>query len=452
MTTGYDEKRGLTKTYWADIRKRVAAVEPAFATIVDELNPDKSLPLYLAYYPYGALKGDTFSTFLPKSDGGHYRLSDPTAPQDIIKHLGYGKDSAPLAMLLDKNLELFIDLKEEKITIPRALYAPGSLFPLARMLSRKSKRTYASNGVLTLTSGARSVFMLPNIGCATHHSNLQRDFNVKNPPAKFLYDHWHIFKDIINSEIINSDWRSCLMYFSQKWLDKIHTDKAWIYLKLYLHELAWHYSEYQRNNFCYEIAFSIIQKKRNLRPNPYLADTARHLFTTAVGDAPGYIPACNSDALPLELLQKTFVESYGLKKYLPTIFQPTHFNFEQDKLPIYYSLQNPSTHIFSPKSREVSSTLSEMRELEHIMQVFSSELAKENEMCSDTIIGKIAQKIEFNYFHNKIDRHRIVKPSTDLITLDKRFHNVSNDAKIKGASFASDAPFVRGCISIQSKF
>lgn len=450
MVTEQDEGRGLVKTYWANIRERVAKVEPTFAKIVDTLNPDKTFPLYLAYYPYGALKGDTQSTFLPRHGKGFDRLSDPNLSKDIIKDLGYGKDSAPLAMLLDKNLELFIDLKTEGITIPRALYAPGSFFPFARVLSRKSKRTYAPNGVLTLTSGARSVFMLPNIGCATNHANLQRDFNVQNPPPKSLYEHWDIFKEITNSETIDNPWRSCLIYFSQKWLDKIDTDKAWLQLKLYFHELAWEYSEFQRNHFYYDVAFSIIQKKRNLKPNPYLADTAKHLFTTALGASPGYAPSCNENALPLDTLQHVFINSYGLKKYLPTILQPSHFNFERDKNSIYYSLQNPSTHVFSPKSREVSSTLSEMRELEHITRIFIEELAKDHEMCSNTIISKIAKNIQFNYFHNKIDRHRVVKPSTDIAKADKRFNCINPEYKVSGAKFASDAPFVRGCISIKT--
>jgi len=50
--------------------------------------------------------------------------------------------------------------------------------------------------------------------------------------------------------------------------------------------------------------------------------------------------------------------------------QPAHFYFENDKLPVYYSLQNPSTYAFSPKSRKLSSTLFEMRELAHIMRIF----------------------------------------------------------------------------------
>ena len=79
--------------------------------------------------------------------------------------------------------------------------------------------------------------------------------------------------------------------------------------------------------------------------------------------------------------------------------RPSHFIFEKDTLPVYYSLQNPSTHIFSPKSRVETNILYELRELENIMRVFAEELSKENAKCSDTILGEIAKQVEFKYFH-----------------------------------------------------
>lgn len=451
MTRLVDNGNGLVKVTWNDIRDRVAKVEPSFAKIVDEINPDQSYPLFLAYYPYGAIKGDTKSTLFPRGNGTYYRLTDPDADKQVVNHLGYSKNSAPFTLLLEKNVELFADLKNEQITIPRILYTPGSFFPLARILSIHSNRTYAPNGVLTMTSGARSIFMLPSIGCVANHTNLQKDFNVRSQPAKSLYEQWEIFKEIVHSDVVKSNWRSCLLYFSQSWLDKIYFDKHWMNLKLYLFELAWKHYEFPRSNFYYDLSFSIIQKKRNLKPNPYLTDTAKHLIATALGAAPGYMPASNDEAIPKEILQRVIVESYGLKKYLPTILQPSHFYFENAQYPIYYSLQHPATHVFSPKSCLTASTLTEMRELERITRIFIEELAKENSTCSNTIISSISKNIEFNYYHNKIDPHRIIKSSMEIFNNDDRFHHLNDPYIASRAKFSCDAPFVRGCISIKSK-
>lgn len=444
------EKRGLIKVYWADVRKRVAKIEPAFAKIADELNPDKSFPLYLAYYPYGAFDADTQSSFFPDGKGSYYRLTDTDAPKDVVNHLGYSKNNTPLAMVLDKQIESFIDLKNQGITIPSLIYTPGKMFPLTRILRKRNNYIYAPNGLLCSTAGVRSTFLLPNIGCATNHSNLQRDFNVQCPAPKSLYEHWQLFKEIISSDVINSDWRCCVMYFSNKWLEKIHNDKSWSDLRCYLQEMAWHQFEYEINRIHYDCIFSMIQQNRNLKPNPYLTDTAKHLFSTAIGATPGYIPALDDDALPLHILQKVFVESYGLKKYFPTIMKPSHFRFDKENLPIYYSLHLPATHVFSPKSRQVSSALLEMRELEHIMKIFLVELSRENSMCFDTIMGKVAKNVKFQFFHNKIDRHRIIQSSTHLEKHDKRFTDIHASLRENSATFASDAPFLRGCISIST--
>lgn len=439
------EGTNFIKLQWKDIRNRVLKVNPTFAKIVDDLNPDKTFSVYLAYYSYGEVIGDIESPFIP-TKSGRSRLSNSSLPKDLQKDLGYGVDSSPMAMVLEKDLEFFIDLKEEGITISWLIYSPGSFFPYTTILGEKNNRSYAPNGLLTISSGARSTFMLPNIGCATNHANLQREFNIKSKAPKNLYEHWNVFKELCNSEELSCDWKSCLIYFSEKWVNKIQNDKQWIKLKLYFHDLAWLFSSYRRNHIYYDIAFSIIQKKRNLKPNPYLVDTARHLFTAALGAAPAYIPATGDTALPMSCLQKVYNHSYGLKKYTPVIMQPTHFQFEQDILPIYYSLQNPSTFVFSPKSRKISSTLFEMRELEHIINIFVEELSDDYSICSDTIIGKVSKEIEFIFYHNKHDRHRTIRSSLEVTSHDPRFILKNFNAK-----FASDSPFLRGCISIKKK-
>lgn len=450
MFTEINERKGLIKCYWSDIRERFAQVEPEFTAIVDQLSPDQSYPLYIAYYPYGATDADTQSSLFPNIAGGYYRLTDPCVPSDILQHLGYSTNGTPLGMVLEKEIECFIDLKNEQITIPWLVYKPGDIFPLSTILNKRSSHAYTPNGLLSSTAGTRSTFMLPNIGAAVNHANLRRDFNVKSRPAKSLYQHWHIFKELVNSDVIQAEWRCCIVYFSKNWLTSLHNDIAWKSLKQYLHELAWYRYEYERNRIYYDITFSIIQRNRNLKPNPYLVDTAKHLFATALGATPGYAPAINNDGLPIDILQEIFVESYGLKKYWPTIMRTQHFNFETDRLPIYYSLQHPATRVFSPRSKAVSSTINDMRELEHIMSIFTEELAKDGTLASDTVAGKIAKTVTFNYFHNSPDTHNITRSSMELVDVDNRFRSSPSFYLSEEASFAADASFLRGCVSISS--
>ena len=448
MVSLLDERQGLVKTCWNNISNRVEQVNPEFASLVNELSPDDSYPIYLAYYPYGEMKGDTISTFLPTIDGGKCRLNDPNISKDIKKDLGYGIRSSPLGMVLEKQLEYYVDLKELKQLIPWQIYYPGSFFPISRILPTKSNRIYTPNGLLSAVAGSRSVFMLPKVGCYNKHLMLKKTYNVKSQPPKALYDHWEIFKDIIYTHGDNCEWRTCIIYFSQKWVDKIFSDSTWHRLKKFLLEVAWTSFEPARNQFYHDIGYSLIQRQRNLKPNPYLVDTAKHLFSIALGTFPGFSPAIDEQGLPLKLIQEAYISSYGMKKYIPTIMEPKHFQLEQTIFsPVYYSLQHPSTISFSPKSRQLSSTLFEMRELNHVMNVFIDELNKPQNIFADTVLTDIAKTVKFLFYHNQIDPHRAILLSENIARHDERFI-LSMTKSSTGNEFASDSPFVRGCISV----
>ncbi len=452
MFKNIDDKTGLVRLFWQDVRERVALVDSKFASIIDELSPGKEFPLYLAYYPYGATIADPEVLNLPKDQGlSGFTLADNDVPQVLLKDLGYAKNSLPMGMVLENTMEYSIELKNKDTTMPWLVYSPGSFFPFTRILAEKNQRIYAPNAALSVTSGVRSVLMLPNIGCSIQHGGLQRDYNIQTAAPKSLNEHWHIFKELVNSPAAECDWRSCILFFSENWAEKIQNDESWLKLNCYLYRLAWRNTEYQRNRAFYEINFSLIQEKRNLKPNPYLVDVARHLFATAIGAAPGYIPAHDESGLPLKLLQEIYIDSYGLKKYLPIIMQAAHYNFENDNFPVYYSLKHPSSYIFSPKSRKAFSAIVELRELDHIMKIFTEEWQKQNEMCSDTIMSQITKNAEFNYFHNEVDRYDIVEKSSTIPNLDSRFNHIAAEFTEKeNAIFASDAPFVRGCVSIRN--
>ena len=225
MYTEHDERRGLVKTHWANVRDRVHKVAPEFAALVDEVDPGKELPLFLAYYPYGQLTSDIISPILPKVDGGVYRLSSIETPKEVFKHLGYGADTSPLVMILDKNLEIYIDENEDNSTIPLRLLKPSDMYGLSHFLNTQNQKTSTPAGILNFISGSRSTFMLPYIGCATHHENLKRDYNISTPVAKNTYDHWLLFKEIANHPNVNCNWRSCLIHFSKEWADKILNNK-----------------------------------------------------------------------------------------------------------------------------------------------------------------------------------------------------------------------------------
>lgn len=449
MYTEVDERNGVVRCCWEAIRERVKIANPEFFKLIDKLSPDKSFAIYLAYYPYGSYLGDSAGIFLPQTNGENFRLTDPRMPKLLLKELGYGIDTSPFGMILEKNFEYFIDLPAYNLTIPKLLHSPGSFFSFTKNLSKKNNRMYASTAALNAAAGARSIFMLPKIGCNVHHNHLKRDFDITVPAAKTFYQHWQVFKALIESEQINSPWRGAVLYFSKKWMEAIHTDPAWLEVNRYLHEKAWHQFAYERNRAFYETACSLIQKDNNLKPNPYLSDTARHILGIGVGATLGHRPAVNENSAPVYLLQKLFVEHYSIEHYLPVLMEPAHFNLDADRLPIYYSLQNPTTHTFSPKSRTNSSTIFEMRELKYVLSVFQQALANNQGICQGTILNEAAKIIKYHYYHNQQDLHKSVTLSPLILERDKRFNYLyGKPYRGRSLSFAKDAKFFRGCVSI----
>jgi hypothetical protein len=449
MYTIHDNRRGVVKIYWDKLRERTVQVQPIFTELVDELELDKSFEFYLAYYPYGALIGDAKSFLLPKAEGGSYRLLDSEAPKEIMQHLGYGKDSAPFTMVLEKNLEFYVDLKTKKMTMPRSIHAPGSFFPMTRILSLKNPHHYGISSLQYGMAGTRSTFLLPSVGCAEDHRYLQKQYGVKAPAAKTLYSQGPLFTEIANFAAI--DWRCCVVFFPVKFVDKLHNDPRWTKLKLYLYDLGWQGSEYQRNNPSNDIAFSFFQEKYNLKPNPYLADTARHLVAIALGAAPGYAPATNEDFLPLAVLQKAFVEAYGLEKYTPTIMEPRMFHFDRGDSPVYYSFHTPSTLLFSPKSRRTATRMHDIRDFKDLTETYFEAMTEKHGLCVGTIMSEMAESVEFLLMHNEVDSQETIEDVGRLEQLDPRFQFVTPGCERPGARFPKDAAFFRGLIVVKRK-
>lgn len=448
MFTEHDNRKGLVKTNWQGVRERVHKVNSELANLIDEVSPGDQMPLFLAYYRYGDKKGDTISSILPAIDNKNYRLTESEAPKEIFKHLGYGTNAAPLTLLLEKNFEFFVDLPEKKLTIPVQVYKPGSLFPLATILRINKARNYPPNGVLQATAGCRSVFMLPNIGRQNKHHNLQRDFNLKTRTPKFLYEHFNVFKELAQNPLLESDWRGCLLYFSESWVDNMLNNPAWHKIKLFIYQYGWQATEFKRNKFYYDFILSSTQEKTNFKLNPYLFDTAKHLFKIALGESIGFSPATTEDALPLTLLQNVFINSYAIENYTPTIMKPNYFTYEEKPEPIYYSLQHPTIEDYSKKSIKVNTALVELKEISRIARLLQNKLSEKNGIFCDTIMYKISKGVTFDYYHNKPDPEKILQLSPEMAKHDERFNYTP---KLKpNLTFSSDAKFVRGCLKIST--
>ncbi len=439
------EKATIEKTSWANVRKKVVAVNPQLAAIIDDINPGSEFSLYVAKYPYGSEIVHEGTFYVPDANGELLPLQDKGIDKKVREELDYAGNGLPAGVVLTRTLHESIATNDE--ILPLGVVSPGSIFALWKKLDPAI--SFHPVKMFTLTAGARFIFMLPNISDYSHHKNLKRDFNVRHSPPKNLLDQWEIFKTILNHPSADVDWSAELLFFSGKWFDTMKNDPAWRPLYLYMLEHAWKRSGFERNQMFYDLAFSRAQANRNLKPNPYLADTVKHLLMIASGTAAGFGVVCKDCSAPVSFLQKVYVESYGLRSYVPTFLAPQHFELHGEESPVYYSLTIPTTLEFSPKSRKISSTLHDLAELRHVTQVFMEEIRNGKLKVEDTTIGQIARDVAFDFFHSKPDRHGEIRLSSEMVDGDDRL--MESDASLGKRKFADAGAFVRGCVRISHK-
>lgn len=437
------------KVYWPEIKERVKATNPEFYSLIDVLQPGSDFPLYLVNYDYGELIGDKLSQFIPIKGKGLLRLNDSTIPSEINAHLGYGKHSSPMGMILNKHFEWYVDLPHKNMILPILVQMPGDFFSYTRVMDMHSQFNYSPMGVLSAMSGARTAFMLPSIGCQNKITKLCRELKIKTKQPHYLYDHFKLFKSVLQSPEVNNTWESSLIYFSENWINHMKTDPDWFEVQKYFYTVFARKSLYLKNLPHYQTAYSLLLESTNQKPNPYLFDTFKHLIDIMSGETPGFSPQITNDLLPLDILQTVFIEFYGLKTTAPTIMGPQYFNIEDVySLPTYYSLQFPTTRTFSPNSKK-SSTMAAMRELKDMCVDLFHELKKSNGYCHDTIIQHVAQRSRVDFFHNTNDIDGSIENVSYLINADDRFNYTrQGDSKF---NIAEDSKFFRGCIKIHRK-
>lgn len=445
MATTFPFRPTMQKVFWKDVRNQVHEVAPEFATLVDTIDPSKDYPLYKACYPYGSTIVKEGVCYYPNRDGKLVTLFDNSLDPDIQKNLGYTKARFPVGLVLQNSIELSLISKTKEF--PRNIHSEGYVFALWHYLEKTP--AFHPCYIFNITSGAQSIFLLPNIGHATCHNNIRREFNIKVGPPKDIPSQRQIFTAILNHPNAKCDWHSTLLFFSAKWLQKIMSDdKKWLLLSRNIYKNCWQNSAFNRNKMFYDFIFSQIQSVRHLRPNPYIADTVKHLFTIAFGALPGFAAATDNSKAPIDLLQKIYLEIYGLKNYAPTFMQPEYFSFNKPTQ-VYYSLTLPTSLEFSPHCRKDRTALIDIRELAYLIQVYLEEINKGYLNIEGTPLPAISNTIKFDFYHDKFDREGFTKSTAEMPKADPTLINCP--VGYKNNTFPVAAPFIRGCAKISHK-
>jgi hypothetical protein len=436
----------LEKLTWNQVRSEVAAVNPEFAKIIDELNPGKKYWLAKVIYPYGSLIMQRSVLMLPNAKGQIVPITDSSLDAEIREGLSYNLQSNPVSIVLKNTFEIYLPLEDRTIPLSGLIY-PGTTFGAWRILNPKKAQQPAF--IWDMTAGARSVFMLPKITDAQKHMQLKKAYNLTAGTPTSLMKHWEIFCQLANHPSFKKPWQAEILYFPIKWFNHL-TDNKWKPFYYHFQDAAWGGSELWRNQFIWDLIFSLILKSYETRLNAEVMDTAKYLLYMGVAAFPGLAPARNNLAGPFAEIQKIYTNEYGLKDYPPLIMQPDVFNmYDPQGEPVYYSLAFPNAGEFKPSSRIRTSIISDLHEIRSLMIRCEYELLADKFNTGSTSLDDLFHHTQYDYFHNGVQLHVGMHNSAELAKEDKMFLTTLDGVLHK--NFPETCSFVKGCIRLSRK-
>lgn len=433
---------------WNKARPLVIRANPELAQIIDELNPSPQHTLILATYPYGTNIRDKGQSYFPAEDKNLATLDEQTISQNLRDKLDYSP--SPLAFIADKSVEIYVETPEGR-TIPLKLFKPGVTIGVWEILKRPLI-SIRHKWDWSISSGARTLFLLPKITNQDNHAKLQRAYSTRVKMSRNIFDHTKIFTGIFNYHAEKNPWTTRVIFFTRKWLEPQLKNIGWVKLKEYWAREAWHQMHYWSNkiifDFTWEDYLAELSRQR-IKLKPYFLDTVKQLISIACGVVPGFRPADESEQVaPTKIVQRAYVEDYGLKDYAPIIMQPDFLSLNSSVKAVYYSLQFPTLPEKPFEFEKFSSVLKIIRELKDYMDVFLIVLARYPKSAFPPIYD-LLEHIQFDYFHTEKDPQGNIQHTSAMPEFDPGLSDC--DPKYGKREFPENAPFFRGCVRISFK-
>ena len=279
---------------------------------------------------------------------------------------------------------------------------------------------------------------LPKISDERSYEKLRKQFNLQTLKPASLLDQFEVFRELASG--FPERWQSEILIFSGDWFEQ--TGGEWLKFSYYLHTVLVSNTAYLRNQIVLDYLFSCALRERNLKPNPYLVNTVRHLFLIAEGAAPGFKFASDDSVIPLVLLESIIMDTYELKDYLPS-FMHLGYLTETNGNSVYYSLEVPTLLDFQPRSREASK-LQDLIQISRILRKVIPAFAAQGRNVENGIIDRITKGISYDCYHHA--RGEGINLLEDLINHDSILYNLHE--KYPDRTFCSTNSFMRGCVRI----
>lgn len=430
----------FTEGTWLDFRDEIKKVDQELFNIIEKISPSKKYQLFKGEYLYGEKITDLGTICLPNEKGQLRRLDDGEISSRLKDQFNYC--ATPLIIQVGNGAEVFIEAFDR--IIPLNVFHPGDLYGLFEAVTPLTDCPIRP--CWSVTAGARSVFFSAKISDAIGHKRLRTVYNAPEIPPKRLVDQWDTFRAINKNFSSKKLWRSSIIIFGKDWFDKNKNDISWLRFHKYLLVRAWQQAEGIRSRLVYDSLlwehFSKIVCKKNLKPNPYLIDTIKHILKIANGSYVGFKPINDNEKIfPSKIIEKAYLNTYGLK-YFPLIIGPAVQNTKSKNTPIYYSLSYPTLLEGIPAIRTAPSIITELCDMRRLLNMLKDTL----QGGQDANFFKILHGFNFKYFHDGKEPFDHILNSELIPQHDA---NIANLLKVSNLlAFPSHSPFFRGCVQI----
>lgn len=423
---------------WQDARQE-SGIESEFKKIVDEISPHNDFTLFKVCYPFGQniFKDSVF--YLPNDKGISIPIIDSSIAKNIRTQLGY--NILPLGMIIKNGIEVFREIEDKVFCV--AFYSNGLDIGIWEHFNWSTP--------YTVSAGARSLYMLPSISDISSHKRLKKEFGIIAPPPKRLYDHWRVFTELANSPSFPDKWFCEILFLTDKWLEKIKNDVAWIKLDRYLWQKGWQHSGYGRRKAILDIAWDELRSvsSKNIKVDHHAIDVLKHLIFVGTGTVPASAPVIGQDeAGPLRKIQIIYETIYGLES-IATIMQPRSLMLSNLR-PVYYSLSMQKLLETAYKTRKTATIIDNIRELQELLNHFINYNYRLKFYIAAESLYKIINNLNFDFFHGEMYAYGItIRPSTEMPEQDL---DLLYDPYNKGNRvFASSSSFLKRCVRISHK-
>lgn len=435
----------LTEITWKQARKAIAKICPKLANIIDEISPDDSFTFIKAQYPFGTKIIHKGVANLPTEHGGTMSSIDTKLTKAVRSKLSYNR--VPLGVITRNGAEVFREIENRVFSV--AFLESGLQLGVWEHFDWITP--------YTVTAGARSLYLLPQVKLSQAHNRLKRKYNITLPPPKQPFYHWHLFKQMVNSPDFSEAWSCEVMYLTKRWIDHLEEGGAWTKLNKYITAQGWNHSEYARRKSIFDVIwqiFSLSLNSKGIKPNIYVLDTLKHLTFIGTGLLPASQPATESSSIgPTDGIQQAYLDTYMIQDYIPTIMQPGYLLLNKTNS-VYYSLQTPTLLESVPQSKNLTSIIDNVRELKELTEHFLTEAFEEHLAFGKTSIADNIKQLSFEFFHEQPYAYgHDIRPSNEMPDNDSTllYQPASNRHKNEKLQFAHTSPYLHGCVRISAK-